>query len=273
MYWPDFVHLLNQHPLDLPRLNFVYARNIAYKDLEIQASVQQLESLTADAQQQISGLTAVSARAERLSTYLFSECGFKGNGVNYSDPRNSFLNDVLERRLGIPITLSVLYLSIARQLDIPAYGIGLPGHFIVGVNTAVGPLLLDPFHNGVWRSQEDCAALIRQTTGYQGVFQSQWLDKTDDRLILLRMVNNVRLSYARQENWSAALTAIQHLRLIAPSEAEFIRDEGLIRYKLGDYMGAAQKLDSYLETDPSTQEVAVLKHRIGTKLTEWAKLN
>lgn len=273
MYWPDFVHLLNQRSLDLPRLALVYARNIAYQDLDIEAYLQQISALAADADQLINPQSAVGDRAERLSAYLFNECGIRGNSANYSDPRNSFLNDVLERRLGIPITLSVLYISVARQLDIPAYGVGLPGHFIVGVPTNVGSLFLDPFHNGVWLSKEDCAALVRQTTGYQGLFQNQWLNKTEERSILLRMVNNVRLSYARQEKWAAALAAIQHLQLIAPDEAEFVRDEGLIRYQLGDYMGATKKLDHYLETNPSAQEVAVLKQRIGTKLTEWAKLN
>lgn len=273
MRWSAFQKLLAQPVLDLPTAALHYARNIAYPDLNIAKTLAQIDLLAADARHIISSQTSLRDQAETVSTYLFAQCGFRGNAINYNDPRNSYLNDVLERRLGIPITLSVLYLVVAQKLNIPAYGIGLPGHFIVGVTTAAGPLLLDPFHNGVWLSPSDCLQLVRQTTGYQGAWQSHWLDKTNERLILLRMLNNLRLVYAGQEKWELVLLTLQHLQLVAPHTADFIRDEGLVHYQLGNYTQAAALLEQYLRQNPQAADAPLIKQRIGPALDKWASLN
>lgn len=273
MNWSSFKQAVTTTHFDLPRTALLYARNIAYPELDVDHVLAQIDRFAQDAQKQIPPNAPVRDRAEAVSTYLFAKCGFRGNALNYSDPRNSFLNEVLERRLGIPITLSVFYIAVAKQLDIPAYGIGMPGHFIVGVETEVGALLLDPFHNGVWLSQQDCVALVQQTTGYRGAFQTHWLEKTPEKEILLRMLNNLRLVYSSLEQWDLALKTIQHLRLVAPAVAEFMRDEGLINFQLGRLPQAAVLLEQYLQHNPQAADAAVIKEKIGPQLNQWARLN
>lgn len=273
MNWSSFKQAVTTPLFDLPRTSLIYARNIAYPDLDVDHTLAQIDLFAQDAQKHIPQHAPVRDRAEAVSTYLFSKCGFRGNALNYSDPRNSFLNDVLERRLGIPITLSVFYIAVAKKLKIPAYGIGMPGHFIVGVETEVGALLLDPFHNGVWLSQQDCVALVRQTTGYRGEFQSYWLEKTPEKEILIRMLNNLRLVYSSLEQWELALKTIQHMRVVAPAVGELVRDEGLVNFQLGRLPQAAVLLEQYLEANPQAADAAVIKEKIGPQLSQWARLN
>ena len=273
-HFPDFQAVTRIDPIDLLSAGLCYARNLAYPQLDIDHYIEQIEQLTALAKHQFGDELNTAEQARILAHFLFVAEGFSGNTQTYGDPRNSFLNDVLDRRLGIPITLSVLFIIIARRLNIDAYGVGLPGHFVVGVDTGVDfPLLIDPFHWGQIITEQNCSDLIARTTGYTGRIQPQWLAPQTNKLILTRMLNNLRYGYIRIERWSQAILAIQHLKLIQPDMAELQRDEGLLYFRTNNVYKAAQHLQHYLEQNPSAPDGDAIRQNVGQALSRWVKMN
>src|SRR5262249_2576338 len=168
-----------------------------------------------------------------LAAFLFETAGFQGNREDYSDPRNSYLNQVLDRRLGLPISLSVIYLHLADALDVPAFGIGLPGHFIVSVLGADGPGYLDPFNGGRALSVAACAALVQRALGNQAGFDPDWLRPMPAREIVGRMLNNLRGFYVSVEDWPMAIAIVERLSLLLPQATNYLRDLGVLHYRAG----------------------------------------
>lgn len=259
--------------LNLPRAALLFARELAYPDLTISIYLQQIETLVCAARAEIRPHDDVATQAEVLSEFLFQREGFHGNSDEYGDPRNSFLNDLLERRLGIPISLSVLYLAVARRLKLPAYGVGMPGHFIVMVRTDTNPLYFDPFNGGGRLSIADCSRLIQSTTGYMGPLRSEWLTSVDNRTILTRMLNNLRLTYMESRMWPQAAKTIDLLRTMHPQTAEFLRDLGVVHYQAGAMHLAAHYLNAYLQHEPDAPDAAAIRKGIAQPLDAWVKLN
>jgi regulator of sirC expression with transglutaminase-like and TPR domain len=215
----------------------------------------------------------VAQQAEQLSHFLFQMKGFRGHTEDYGDPRNSFLNDVLDRRLGIPITLSVLYLEVAGRLDVPAYGIGLPGHFIVGVHNDSEDLWLDPFFGGRSLTLADCADLLRLSINYEGPIEAAWFVPAAPRTILARMLNNLRVTYVQRRMWREAIAVIQQLRYIQPDVAEHLRDLGLVHYRQRSLPQAAHYLNAYLEQAPQAEDAQHIREGVKAILDEWAAMN
>ncbi|MCI0399183.1 MAG: transglutaminase-like domain-containing protein [Chloroflexi bacterium] len=249
------------------------ARSVAYPDLDINHYLARLDQLAAEAQEMVSPADPAAIQAELLADFLFQQYDFRGNVTSYDDPRNSFLNEVLDRRLGIPITLSVVYIAVAERLGLAAYGISMPGHFIVGVRDGDRPYLFDPFHRGGRLSQADCARLIQQTTGYEGPFRQDWLEPAAPRDILVRMLNNLRLIYVQRAAWNEALSVIQHLRLAQPHVPEHLRDIGLVHYQTGSLSRALQWLEAYLRQAPNGPDASTIREGLRPALENWVRLN
>jgi regulator of sirC expression with transglutaminase-like and TPR domain len=260
-------------PLHLPRAALLVAREIAYPVLDIGYYLEQLDHLAKQASDVINPAEPLAVRAELLANYLFKQLDFRGNEEDYADPRNSFLNEVLERRLGIPITLSVIYMAVAQQLQIPAQGVGLPGHFIVSVRDQDRDYFFDPFHRGGRLSLNDCARLVQRTTGHEGPFRAEWLAPTQPRDILARMLNNLRIITIQQEMLTEATKTLACLVLVQPNEPQFVRDLGLMHYRLGAFREASYYLDQYLRLQPEASDAAVLRQIVDQTLTRWAALN
>lgn len=148
-----------------------------------------------------------------LARVLFVEWAFAGNTTNYQDPRNSFLPDVVDRRLGLPITLSVLMIELGRRIGVPLHGVGMPGHFLVGVDDDPAQFV-DPFHAGVSLDVSGCAARFAALYGSQAEFDPRFLVPTSTRLILLRMLTNLQLTYVARRSPDARWAA--NLRLAFP---------------------------------------------------------
>src|SRR5262249_55031333 len=127
--------------------------------------------------------------------FLFDELSFRGNGEQYDDPRNSFLNEVLTRKLGIPITLSIVYMEVARMAGIEAQGVGLPGHFVVRIQEQGRTLMIDPYHGGNVITEEDCRDLVVRTTGRASLFRRDILEGTSSRVMLVRLLLNLKRIY------------------------------------------------------------------------------
>lgn len=267
-----FASAVRQPEVNVPQAALLLAREIAYPGLPLEPYLQQLDALATAAR----SLTLVPDELERaaaLATYLANEAGFQGNVVAYSDPRNSFLNDVLERRQGIPITLAIVYVAVARRLGLDAYGIGLPGHFIAAVRAGSKRLLLDPFHGGTRLTVADCKRLVQETAGYQGPFERAWLEPAEPQAILARLLNNLRLIYFRLADWPKALAVLERLRQVQPDEAAHLRDLGLVHYQQDAYYAAAHYLEAYLEREPDSPEAIAIRQNLAEEFARWARMN
>ena len=265
-----FARELNELPISVPRAGLLFAREIAYPELDVQHYMQMLDGLAQEARAQVA---QAESPAEALADFLFYEQEFRGNEEAYSDPRNSYLNEVLERRLGIPISLSVIYVAVARRLHIDAYGLSLPGHFIVGVRQGLVELLLDPFHGGRRLTLEDCEQLVRQTTGLEGLLDPTWLRPATPHAILARMLNNLRVVYVHRERWPEAIAVIERMRQVQPNAPEHLRDLGLLHYQQGHLYPAAQYLEAYLEEEPESPEASVIRQNLQPVFSRWAQMN
>ncbi len=274
MVWQRIQHILQQKEIDLAEASLVLAQCVAYPDLDTVLYHDRLNALTTAAQEAVFAHASAPARAEALANFLFVQQGFTGNTLNYSDPRNSFLPDVLERRLGIPISLSVLYIIIAQRLRIPAHGVGLPGHFVVGIVDQMGLLWLDPFNEGVWLSEKDCRRLVTETAGIEAhLFDEAWLHPTAVDQILIRMLNNLRLIYMQRQKWSLVRRTVRLLRLLQPQATELWRDEGLVELQMGNFARAMSLLETYLQQVPDAPDKQIIQQQLSGTIDKWVRLN
>jgi regulator of sirC expression with transglutaminase-like and TPR domain len=164
-----------------------------------------------------------------LNAYLFEERGFRGNAQAYYDPRNSFLNDVLDRRLGIPITISVVYMEVGRRVSMPLHGVGMPGHFIVKYVSAEGDIYIDPFNRGQVMSRQGCEELIQQLYGEPVPFQETFLAAVPKKQIIARMLMNLKAIYLHTNHYRKALAVVERLLLIQPDAEQEVKDRAALR--------------------------------------------
>jgi len=195
-------------------------------------------------------------RIAALNRYLFDEAGFVGEELDYYDPRNSYINEVLDRRRGIPISLSVIYLHLARGLDLAAEGVSFPGHFLVRLPVEDGILVLDPYHRGRSLGTEE---LRQRAWGVQTGERPDdealidLLEPTHNRGILVRMLRNLKSVYAEKEAWDKALRVADRLVMLNAEAADF-RDRGLLYRAVGAENAAARDLSRFLEMDTASAE-------------------
>ena len=250
----SFVDELNQSTINIPRAALLYARSIAYPALDVEKYLSQIDALTASARERVEEWAALNDRVDALSDFLFYQESFRGNRKDYYDPRNSYLNEVLERRVGIPITLSVLWVTVAQKLGIPAYGIALPGRFIVGIYDQGSEILIDPFSAGLRLTIPDCDRLVRETTRFEGAFQTKWLSPVSPITLLARMLTNLCHAYIQREDWGSAIPVIQHLLVAQPTIDWHLRDLGYVHLYNGSLRLSAQYLEEYLQRSPDAPD-------------------
>jgi regulator of sirC expression with transglutaminase-like and TPR domain len=198
------------------------------------------------------------ARIMALNHYLFDELHFVGNDANYEDPRNSFLNEVLDRRTGIPITLALLYMEVARRAGVQAEGVNFPGHFLLRCPAGRGltggeDLIIDAFHGGALLSQEDCLDLLRRRVGEDAVLDARSLSRAAKPQILTRMLLNLKRIYVRMHSYPQARDVTELLLAADPSALTELRDRGLLAYHLNDFSAALRDLQRYLELSAGTR--------------------
>jgi regulator of sirC expression with transglutaminase-like and TPR domain len=269
----SFRDVLAQPTIDLVRANVHIARALAHPQLDPADVDAQLSACATAARRRVEASAPLRTRAVQLSRFLFDELGFQGNGDHYDDPRNSFLNEVLQRRVGIPLSLSIIYLVVAARLDIPVDGVGMPGHFLVSVPLDGAPLYLDPFHQGRELNRAECEALMRRQTGYRGFFDPSWLEPVSAREMVARQLRNLRTIYLQAVDWSRASIAIEHLRLAEPEEARHLRDLGLVYYQSGRRVRGCYYLEQYLAANPDAEDAPDLRRGLKERLDQWAVAN
>lgn len=203
-------------------------------------------------------------KLEILRSFLYGDKELRGNREDYYDPRNSFLDEVLERRLGIPLSLAVVMIEIGRRAGIPLVGVGFPGHFLV--RHACHPhLLLDPFDGGNLLTPCDCAELLGRLTRNRIRFSPQLLQTVGPRQILLRMLNNLCGIYLARNQGERCLSVVERKLLLYPDEAGYLRERGVLRLKVGRCESGLADLESYLEARPDAHdwdEIAALAEKV-----------
>ena len=220
-----------------------------YPDLDIDHELGLLDSLAAGAAHRLGDNRETIFTINTLSKYLFDEVGLQGNTDDYYDPRNSYLNQVLKRQLGIPITLSLVYLEVGKRLGIPLVGIGMPGHFLLRHRDET-ELFVDPFNRGILLSKEECAQRLTQITQNRIDWDPRYLNPISNREYLARMLNNLKSNYLQQGNFQRALSIMDLLVKLQPHALSEVRDRGLVKHRLGINQGAADDIATYLRTAP-----------------------
>jgi len=192
-----------------------------------------------------------------LNEYLFSELRFVGNDVQYEDPRNSCLNEVMDRRTGLPITLALLYMEVARRAGVHVEGINFPGHFLLRCPARRGmpyteDLIIDAFHGGALLSEDACRELLRRHVGEEAVLESRFLAHATKPQILARMLLNLKRLYVRMHSYPQARDVTELLLAVDPSATNELRDRGLLAFHLKDFAGALRDLQAFLQLSASS---------------------
>jgi len=208
-----------------------------------------------------------------LNGIVFLELGFRGNTENYYDPRNSYLNDVLDRRLGIPITLSVVYMEVARRIGFQLHGVGMPGHFIVKHCAQPTEIFIDPFNAGRVMDERDCANLLAEMSGGKVQIRPEHLAAATKRQILIRMLANLLRIYVEGADYNRALSAVEWILLIEPDSPEYTRERGLLLASTGRPNLALEELERYLRLYPAAPEAETIREQMKKIRQMRARLN
>jgi regulator of sirC expression with transglutaminase-like and TPR domain len=262
----------NENNLELDRAALLIAAE-EYPHLEIESYLDRISGFAGMARRNDNPDEEPLIRIMRLADLISGELGFRGNTGNYFDALNSFLNDVIDRRTGIPITLSVIYIEIARRIGLELSGVGMPGHFIVKYSGAEGEILIDPFNGGQLLSEEKCQAMIEELYGGEMTFHPAFLRAVTKKQILSRMLQNLKGIYSRSGDYHKTLAAIERALLIDPDSATEIRDRGLACFSLEKYAPALADLEEYLRRAPQSADAGQIRERIKQLRQKMAQLN
>lgn len=230
--------------------------------LDIQPFLEQLDGFAARVKERMGRARSAGRMIEAMNTVLFTEEGFSGNVEDYYDPRNSFLNEVLTRKTGIPISLSVIYLAVAHRLKLPFAGVGLPLHFIVKWVGAKDEIYLDPFQQGRVLTIEECAGVVEKAYGAPVQFQFSYLEAVPTRLILYRMINNLKYIFLRHEDFFHAGLAIDQMMIVQPDQPDEVRDRGLLYFQERKWSTAIEFLTRYLREHEQAKDVEEVRARL-----------
>ncbi len=240
--------------IDLVRTSLAIART-EYPDLDIEKYARRVDELAQRVAAQLPPSADATQTITTLNHVLFEEEGFRGNRENYYDPRNSFLNDVLDRKLGIPISLAVLYMEVARHIGFPLFGVGMPGHFLLKHCDVDGrELLIDCFEGGHILSNSDCQRRLDEIYSGQLPLQPDFLLAVSRRQILTRILNNLKTVYLSTRSFKKALPFVDLVLAIYPRSPEDVKQRALLRYSLGLMRGAAEDLEHYLKMSPDASD-------------------
>jgi regulator of sirC expression with transglutaminase-like and TPR domain len=229
---------------------------VEYPRLDSQAYLDKLDAIGAQTLASVARAAGaegpVHARVEAVNHCLYTELGFRGNRDHYADVRNSCLNQVLDRRTGIPITLAVVYMEAARRAGLRVEGINFPGHFLVRVwdgaaGSADDGLVVDPFEGGAVLTEPDCRALLARQDGADLTFRPALLARASRRQMFVRMLVNLKRLYVQNRSFGHARTVTDALLALSPSSLQELRDRGLLSYHLHDYTPALRDLEEYLK--------------------------
>jgi regulator of sirC expression with transglutaminase-like and TPR domain len=269
----SFSAILCREDFDLAEACLLIAQD-AYPDLDIAHYLARIDALAATVRRRVAVDAFAAQKLVALNRHLFDELGFRGNAGDYYDPRNSYLNQVLERRIGIPITLSILYMEVGRRLGLRLQGVSFPGHFLVMLRVSGGQLVLDPFCSGETLSESTLRArLARVLPQSEADTLPLFLQAATPRQILARLLRNLKGIYLQSEEAQNTLEVMQRMVMVAPHAAEEVRDRGLAYYKLDCFRAALSDLQDYLERCPDAPDADEIRGKAAALRSVCARLN
>jgi regulator of sirC expression with transglutaminase-like and TPR domain len=243
-------------PLDLAELSLLLARD-EYPTLDVEAYLSELDGMAHEARPHLRG--SLVQQVKGLCRYLFHDMGFRGNQQHYYDARNSYFNDVLDRRTGIPITLSAVAMAVGQRAGLDVVGVGLPGHFVAKARADGAEVLFDPFHGGRRLTSEKCQVLVEQVTGMPFEVNEESLRPVSLGAMVLRMLNNLKGVYLRHGDYPRAARIIERLRQLNPHDPLQRRDLGATLLQAGQAGRAIDHLQAYLQASPKAGDVDTVK--------------
>jgi len=279
--------------IDLARACLQVAEDV-YPGLDVDGYLGEIERFAKRLSSRLAPDAAIEDRVIALNDFLFGDLGFRGNADNYYDPRNSYLNEVLDRRAGIPLTLSVLYMEFGRRIELPLEGVSFPGHFLVRLPMRGGTLVLDPFAGGVPQSGDELRERLKGVIPHaagdwkgpargwkdaaRGVAVAelpleQFLEPASKRQILARLLRNLKGIYREKDSPERLLQVLNRMVIVAPEAAGERRDRGYVYQRLECWRPALQDLSEYLEREPDAADVHEVRASVMELSARCARLN
>ena len=251
-----------EEALDLGRAALAIAES-EYPRLDTTGYLARIDELAIAVTKHLTGDESGPHRSIAALNYvLFQKCAFRGNRDDYFDAKNSFLNEVIDRRIGIPITLSVLYMEVARRIGLPLLGVGFPGHFLVKYLDDREEIVIDPFNGGDIRTPDSLQQLLAGLYGKPVALSPQLLDPVTKRQILRRMLNNLKFIYLRQRDLVKALAALDRMTIAEPNLAEDLRERGQVYLALEYFPQAKTDFESYLRLAPDAPDAEKIRDQL-----------
>ena len=233
-----------------------------YPDLDIAGYLRRIDELAVQVSQRSGTDSDVFRALAALNYVLFKEQGFHGNRDDYYDPKNSFLNDVIDRKRGLPITLSILYMEVGQRIGLAIEGVGFPGHFLVKSKSAADEIVIDPFNNGDVKSFDELQAMLDQIYGGQVRLHRDLLAALPKKQILKRMLANLKAIYGRRDELVKMLAVLDRLIILDPAAAEDVRDRGAVYLRLECYGQARDDFETYLRLAPDAKDAAAIREQL-----------
>jgi regulator of sirC expression with transglutaminase-like and TPR domain len=243
-----------------------------YPHIDVARYLAELDALAAEVAARRPGLAA-TLRYQAMRYVLFGRHGLTGNKRDYFDPQNSYLNRVLDRHLGIPITLSVVWIEVGRRLKWPVSGVALPGHFLVRFDDPEQYVLTDPFNGGRSLSLDDCRSLVAAQVERPIRLARRHLEPVATRAILSRMLRNLRRLYLSQSDWRHLATVLQRLSALEPRNGRHLQDLAAVYAQLGDVRGAYGCLRAYVDRLPNASDLHLVRANLERLEAAIAALN
>lgn len=272
----ETLHLLAVDPsadVDLAELALRLAAD-EYPDLDVPLYLARIDELGHEVAARVELGESLPEKVAELAGFLFEEQGFEGNADNYYDPRNSYLSDVLDRKLGLPITLSVLAMAVGSRCGLTVGGIGLPGHFVAIATSPGEPdVVFDPFHAGQFLDEDGCAAVVTAVTGQPFAITPETLTPTPTGLIALRMLNNLKAVYLRAQDFRRAARVIGRIVQLSPADPTQRRDLGVSLSHAGKPGAAIDHLTAYLAALPMADDAKTVRDFLMDARRQVAKWN
>ena len=230
--------------------------------LDVDAEMERLERWAGELNRRIDPSWNNLQRLARLRTFMYEDLGFKGDVRGYYSPANSLLHSVMSRRLGIPLTLSIVFMEIGWRIGVPFEGVGFPGHFLVRLTGEPGDLLLDPYDHGASVHEDDCRRMIQLTTGGTVPYDASMIRSLGKRDMIGRLLFNLKVACLKAGDDVGALSAVERLLLLHPNDPPELRDRGLLLYRMDRYRDARISLEAYLRARPQALDREVIERHL-----------
>ena len=270
---PEFRRLLDgDSSVSLSRIALEIASD-AYPNLDIERHLSRLASLTERVRVRCPSDAKPRVILGHVNWVLFIEEGFRGNDAEYDDPRNSYLNDVLDRKTGIPISLSVLYAAVAEPLGVSLVGVNLPAHYVLRLETADPPLFVDAYHSGAFLDREACERQVSTVVGRPIRLSDAQFAPCSASTIVERMLRNLKAIYVRSDDYVSALPVARRLAALDPNNVDDQRDWGLLAYKSGRPGEAVEPLARYREARADAEDAEVVHQLLRAARRDVAQSN